>query len=62
MNKIIIKTEVEVPEEFPKFEKYALARGALSQAARQLAEEKSHGEINFSSSKGSWELEEVEDE
>ena len=62
MSKIVITTEIEVPEEFPKFEKYALARGALSKAASQMAEEKRHGEINFSSSSGSWNLKEVDNE
>lgn len=62
MSKVKVEVEVEVPEDMNKFEKYALARGALNQAASQIAEENSHGDISFSTSSGSWKLEEVSDE
>ena len=62
MSKLVITTEVEVPDDMNKFEKYALGRGALSQAARQMAEERRSGEINFSNSSGSWNLKEANNE
>ena len=64
MNKIIIKTEIEVPEDISKFEKYGLVQGALDQVRSQISEENQEGRIDFitENTSGNWELEEVDNE
>jgi len=64
MNKIVVKTEIEVPEDMSKYEKYGLTQGALDQVESQISEEKEEGKVNFitKNTSGSWKLEEVEDE
>ena len=64
MNKIIIKIEIEVPEDMVKFEKYGLIQGALDQIRSQISEENQEGRIDFitENTSGSWELKEVDDE